>query len=426
MSGSASLPPCSQSGRCESRATSKQRKARQAVTLLAHFGGTAVRRTFWGWMLLCIFSLTTFAFSQSATTSLRGTVTDPSGALVPGATITLTNQASGRVLTTTANSTGGYSFQQISPAKYLIKVTAAGFGDQTKSAELLVNQPASINFTLSLQTSSVTVDVSATAQTLNTSDASLGNSVGNTLIESIPTETRNVPDLLALQPGVLYMPQTTSDSRNGSVNGSRSDQGNITVDGIDNNDQLNGYAFTGVLRQTQDSIEEFRVVTSNATADSGRSSGAQVSMVTKSGTNKFHGAVYEYHRPTFTVANDWFNKQAQISNGLPNIPGKLIRNIFGADLGGPIIKDKLFFFGNYEGTRQAENAQVNRTAPTASYQAGNLVYPNTSGGTTVLSASDVANLDSGCQVCNSVAYPPAPGPNPNALDLFNSMPAANG
>ena len=159
------------------------------------------------------------------------------------------------------------------------------------------------------------------------------------------------------------------DSRSGAVNGGRSDQGNITVDGVDDNDQVNGFAFTGVLRQTQDSIEEFRVTTGNANAEAGRSSGAQVSLITKSGTNKFHGAAYEYNRPTFTVANDLFNKQAQLNSGLPNRPGKLIRNIFGGDLGGPIFKDKLFFFANYEGSRQAENAQVTRTVPTAAYQA---------------------------------------------------------
>ncbi len=148
------------------------------------------------------------------------------------------------------------------------------------------------------------------------------------------------------------------DSRSGAVNGGRSDQGNITLDGVDDNDQVNGFAFTGVLRQTQDSIEEFRVTTGLANADAGRSSGAQVSLITKSGTNKFHGAAYEYNRPTITVANDFFNKQAELNSGLPNRPGKLIRNIFGGDVGGPIFKDKLFFFANYEGTRQAESAQV--------------------------------------------------------------------
>jgi hypothetical protein len=382
-----------------------------------------------GWMLLCILSTVTLAFGQTATTSLRGVVKDPSGALVPGAKITLVDKATGNTLSAVSTSAGSYVFSQIPPARYTITVTSAGFGDQIKTAELLVNQPASIDFTLTVQASSVTVDVSATAQTLNTSDASLGNSADNVMIQAIPSETRNVPDLLSLQPGVLYLGQEqggAGDSRQGVVNGARSDQGNVTLDGVDDNDQLGGFAFTGVLRQTQDSIQEFRVTTGNANADSGRSSGAQVSMVTKSGTNKFHGAAYEYHRPTFTVANDWFNKQAQLSSGLPNVPGKLVRNIFGGALGGPIVKDKLFFFGNYEGSRQAENAQVSQTVPTANYQNGILSYPDSTGATQTLSAAQFTLLDSGCQICNTTSYPYAPGPNPNALAFFTSMPAANG
>ncbi len=364
-----------------------------------------------------------------ATTSLRGVIKDQTGALVPGATVTLSDKATGKTFSTTAGDTGFYSFPQIFPARYTITVKAAGFGDQIKTAELLVNQPATIDFTLGVQASSVTVDVSATAQTLNTTDASLGNSADNAQIQALPSETRNVPDLLSLQPGVLYLP-TTTDSRSGSVNGGRSDQGNVTLDGVDDNDQVNGYAFTGVLRQTQDSIQEFRVTTGSANADAGRSSGAQVSMVTKSGTNKFHGAAYEYHRPTFTVANDWFNKQAQANSGEPNIPGKLIRNIFGVAVGGPIKKDKLFFFGNYEGSRQAENAQVTQIVPTAAYQQGNLTYPDDNGNTQTVSASQFALLDAGCAgiygICNTSSYAFGPGPNPNALGYFTSMPAANG
>jgi hypothetical protein len=378
-------------------------------------------------MLCCILSSAILAFAQTATTSLRGTIKDPGGALVPGATISITDNDNGNAFNTTSNTAGAYQFAQIPPAKYSIRVSAAGFGNQVKLAELLVNQPATVDFNLTIEANTVTVDVSAVAQTLNTSDASLGNSADNAEIQAIPSETRNVPDLLSLQPGVLYLPSaTTSDSRSGAVNGGRSDQGNVTLDGVDDNDQVGGFAFNGVLRQTQDSIEEFRVTTGGSNADAGRSSGAQISMVTKSGTNKFHGAAYEYHRPTFTVANDWFNKQAQLNSGQPNIPGKLIRNIFGADLGGPIFKDKLFFFANYEGTRQAENKQVNQTTPTATYQAGQLLYPDDNGNTVALSADQFAMLDAGCQICNTAQYPNPPGANPNALAYFNSMPAANG
>ncbi|MGB6192933.1 MAG: carboxypeptidase regulatory-like domain-containing protein, partial [Terracidiphilus sp.] len=390
-----------------------------------------MKKFLWGWVLLCTLSVTV-AFGQIATTSLRGLIKDPAGALVPGATITITDNGTGKAQSTTSNSDGQYTFPQIAPAKYTISATAVGFGSQKKIAELLVNQPATIDFALTIQSSSVTVDVSASAQTLNTSDASLGSSANNAEIQSLPSETRNVPDLLSLQPGVLFLGQTTGqgsvegDSRQGAVNGGRSDQGNVTLDGVDDNDQVNGFAFTGVLRQTQDSIEEFRVTTASSNADSGRSSGAQISMVTKSGTNSFHGAAYEYYRPPFTAANNWFNKQAEVNEGLPNVPTKVLRNIFGIALGGPIKKDKLFFFGNYEGSRLAEDYQQIQTVGTASYDAGNLIYPDANGNPQIISASDVTALDAGCQICNTSAYPSGPGPNAAALAYFNSMPAANG
>lgn len=385
-----------------------------------------MKRSLWGWVVICTLSAASLAFGQIATTSLRGTIKDPSGALVPGATITLTDSATGKSFSGTANSSGQYAFPQIAPSKYTIKVSAVGFGDQSKTAELLVNQPATVDFTLTVQSSSVTVDVSASAQTLNVTDASLGNSADNAEIMALPSETRNVPDLLSLQPGVLYLPPTMTDSRSGAVNGGRSDQGNVTIDGVDDNDQVSGFAFNGVLRETQDSIEEFRVTTGNANADAGRSSGAQVSMVTKSGTNKFHGSAYEYHRPTFTVANNWFNKQGQLNSGEANVPGKFLRNIFGAALGGPIKKDKLFIFGTYEGQRISENVQVSQTAPTSNYQQGILTYPDANGNTQTVSALQMAALDAGCQICNTSSYPNPPGPNPNALAYFNLMPAANG
>jgi len=237
-----------------------------------------------------------------------------------------------------------------------------------------------------------------------------------------------VPELLALQPGVLFLGHDNNqniDSRSGSVNGGRSDQGNVTIDGLDDNDQGRGLAFAGILRETLDSVEEFRVVTGSANADSGRSSGAQISLVTKSGTNNFHGSAYEYNRPSFTVANDWFNKQAQIANGEPNVPGKLIRNTFGAAVGGPIVKGKLFFFANYEGQRTAENTQVVRTVPTASFQKGTVIYQSASGGTVTLMPSDIAKMDPRCSANGTCPW--GPGADPNSLEVFaKQYPAANG
>lgn len=396
------------------------------------------RRCSWIVVVSLFFAFASNCFPQNANTSLRGVIKDPSGAVIPNAAIAIKNDANGFTASATAGASGEYRFAQIPPAKYSITVTAAGFGKQTKVAELLVDQPASIDFDLTLQQSNVVVNVSGEAQTLNTDDASMGSAMNNAMIQALPSETRNVPDLLALQPGVLYLPNLSQgDSRSGSVNGGRSDQGNVTLDGVDDNDQVNGYAFTGVLRETQDSIEEFRVTTGNANADSGRSSGAQVNLVTKSGTNKFHGGAYEYYRPSNTVANNWLNKQSEAESGLPNIPGKLIRNIFGVSVGGPIWKNKLFFFGNYEGLRRAENQEVTETAPTASYQQGLLTY--LSGGNPVtLTQAQVSALDSQPEKVNVNGTPTyltcaitgtcpwGPGVDPNSLTYFQSMPAANG
>ena len=396
---------------------------------------------------VAMFVFAASAIAQIATTSLRGVITDPSGAVVPGATVKVTNGATGQSFSATANSAGEYTFAAIPPARYTIKATAKGFGDQSKIAELLVNQPATVNFTMTLQAVSQVVNVSAEAETLNTTDASLGDSMGNTLIQALPSETRNVPDLLSLQPGVLYLPSQQGDpgaseqnpmgdSRSGAVNGVRSDQGNVTVDGVDDNDQVYGYAFTGVLRETQDSVDEFRVATSNTNSDEGRSAGAQVSLITKSGSNQFHGSLYEYNRPTMTVSNTYFNKLAEIDSGQPNIPPKLVRNIFGGTIGGPIKKDKLFFFANYEATRQAEDTEVTETVATPSYLAGNLIYqgddPSGNIVNVTLSPAQVSMLDQGCLGqyppggCSDPQYTPGPGPDPYALTYFASEPAANG
>jgi hypothetical protein len=351
-------------------------------------------------------------------------VKDPSGALVPGAKITLVDKANDKTLSTATNSAGFYTFPQLPPARYLITVSASGFGDQSKSAELLVNQPATIDFYLSVQASTTTVDVSAEAQTLNLTDATIGNSVGNATIESLPMEGRDPVSLLSLQPGVLYLGSTTTDSRQGAVAGGRSDQGNVTLDGLDDNDQIQGSAFNGVLRSTMDSTEEFRVTTSNGTAEAGRSSGAQVNLVTKAGTNAFHGALYEYYRPTNTVANDFFNKNNEISSGEPNVPQKYVLNTFGGSLGGPVKKDKLFFFFNYEGLRRAVDQIVEATVPTASFMAGELAYPGQ-----VVTAAQVAQLDAACATNTfggAAVCPWGAGADPNVISYYKSVPVATG
>jgi hypothetical protein len=390
------------------------------------FGGTAVKRFRYSWIGFFLSLSTIATWGQTATTSLRGAVKDPTGALVPGAKITLNDRATGSALNAVSNSAGFYIFAQIPPATYTITVSASGFGQQVKSAELLVNQPATIDFELTLQSNNVTVDVSATAQTLNNTDATLGDSVNNDKIESMPMDGRDPVSLLSLQPGVLFLGETTSltdktspntmDSRQGAVSGARSDQGNVTLDGVDNNDQVNGYAFNGVLRSTLDSTEEFRVTTSNANADAGRSSGAQLSLVTKGGTNVFHGSLYEYHRPSNTVANDWFLKEQQLSTGQENRPTKYIVNTFGGSVGGPIHKDKLFFFYNYEGQRLATNKAVSQVTPSATFLNGQVGYLAVDGSTVMLTSAQIAQLDTGCTQCT------APGVDAAMLSYLSAEP----
>ena len=372
-------------------------------------------------VLICVLFAAPCLTAQNATTSLRGVIKDPSGAVVAGAKITIVNFANGSTFSAVADSMGGYVFPQIPPAHYSITVSAMGFGSQTKTAELLVNQPATINFTLTVQSTTVTIDVSAAAQTLNTTDATLGDSVDNTTIQALPMEGRDPLALLTMQPGVLYLgspeENNTVDSRSGSVSGGRSDQGNVTLDGMDDNDQLNGTAFTGVLRSTLDSTEEFRVTTSNGDADSGRSSGAQISLVTKTGTNAFHGGFYEYYRPTNTVANEWFNKYTQLYLGEPNIPQKYVMNTFGGAIGGPVKKDKLFFFFNYEGQRQAINEVVTRVLPTANFYQGELGYQDQNGNTQWLTASQVTQIDETVNPGSGLPCTPSIGCGPDAAAI---------
>ena len=180
-------------------------------------------------------------------------------------------------------------------------------------------------------------------------------------IQQLPLEARNPVGLLSLQTGAVYLP--TGDQRSGAVSGARSDQSNVTLDGIDVNDAQWSYAYNTVLRVTPESLQEFRVSTSNYTADMGRSSAAQVSLVTKSGTNQFNGAGYWSHRNTNWSSNEYFQKRSQLAQGLPSTAPKLDKHSFGGALGGPIKKDRFFFFGNYEGLREESESPVLRNVP---------------------------------------------------------------
>jgi hypothetical protein len=402
-------------------------------------------------LTICLLGLSIFsalASAQSATSSLRGTISDSIGAVVSGATITLSNQSTGFSRIVKTDDQGIYQILEVPPAAYVMTVAAQGFATvKRENVVLQVSSPATLSISLQVQGSSVIVDVSGEAPQVNTQDATLGNNFNARQLTDLPSEGRDPAAILSLQPGVTYIGKTSdsdqmSDSRGGSVNGARSDQTNITLDGVDDNDQLEGFAFEGAMRTTMDSLQEFRVTTGNYDADSGRSSGAQVNLVTKTGTNSFHGSAYEYYRPSFTVANDWFNKESQLSNNEPNIPGFILRNTFGATFGGPIKKDRLFFFLAYEGQRTADTVQQTREVPTQSLREGYLKYlcdpgtdPNCTTGNSIISVADgadsgfagfnvatltpnqVAALDQGCSAngtCPGTKGNPA-GPGPNGL-----------
>ncbi len=386
--------------------------------------------------MLCMCNL---AAGQAAT-SLRGTVTDPSGRTVIGAKVVLANSESKTERTALTTEQGQYQFLFVPPGTYSLSVTAAGFRPyQVAGVELLVNTPATINAELKVGAATETVEVTSEQPALNLVDASIGNSFDEIQVKQVPLEGRNVPDLLSLQAGVAYTGNRTDldkdqDTRNGSVNGARSDQSNITLDGVDVNDQGNGYAFTSVLPVTVDSVQEFRVTTTNYGADQGQGSGAQVALVTKSGTNQFHGSAYEFLRNTATSANDYLVKTAELHGTppQPNEPPKLNRNIFGASFGGPMRKDRLFFFANYEGTRQREEHSAVRSIPTPALQDGVIRYPcaaNQAGNTAPCNATTVNGISGtpypveagqfGLSANDIKSFDPVGlGPNPVMLNYF--------
>jgi len=254
--------------------------------------------------------------SQAQTTAtLSGVVTDPTGAVVPSTDLILVNSDTNAQRTAQSDSQGRYSFPQVQPGTYQVTARATGFSEVViRDVRLLVNTAATLDIHFELGAVQQSVAVSADAAQVNTQDATIGNAVGTRPILELPFEARNVVGLLSIQPGVTFFgdPSARDDYRSGSVNGGKSDQGNVTLDGVDVNDQQNRSAFTSVLRTTLDSVQEFRTTTTNGGADAGRSSGAQVALVTKSGTNSTHGSLYEYHRNTITSANTFFNNASGV------------------------------------------------------------------------------------------------------------------
>ena len=342
--------------------------------------------------LLFILVYCATAPAQSGTSTVNGTVSDQQGNLVGGAAVTLINSENRSKRTQNTSEAGTFTFNLIPPGAYTIEVEAKGFKKAVITEVIaLVAKPTEANVSLEIGNVAETVTVSSGAGEilLNTQDAALGNNFNSQQITQLPLESRNVVELLSLQAGV---------TQEGYVTGSRADQANVTLDGVDVNEQQTGLdvvqdiafdevqAFSSVLRVTAESVQEFRVVTSNPNAAQGRSSGGQVSLVTKSGTNEFRGSLYWSHRNTVTSANDFFNNL----NGTER--PTLLRNVYGGSIGGPVKKDRLFFFYSFEGRRDASQTPVTRDVPLASLGRGEVRYDGTGGSVVTLRPADIARL----------------------------------
>ena len=367
-------------------------------------------------LLVGLLALT--AFAQGGTSIVRGTVKDPAGNVVAGANVKLISVTTNATRDTTTSDEGGFSFEAVQVGDYRLEVEATGFKKAVVTdIHALIASPVTLPVSLEIGaiTDSVTVSTSSAELLVNREDGSLGSNFVNKQITQLPLEARNVPNLLTLQ---------TAATRDGYVAGARADQSNITLDGVDINEaQTNSIVSntadpadatsvsnldptnSTVLRLNADAIEEFRVQTTNPNANQGRSAGAQVSLVTKSGTNDWHGTGFEFYRTKAFTANDFFNNRAGIERP------SLIRHTFGGSIGGPIMKDRAFFFYSFEGDRITRSQSIARVVPLAHLGLGQVRFRNPSGTLQTLTSANITSIF------------PAVGVNPTAIAVLRDAAA---
>ena len=323
------------------------------------------------------------AFAQVDAGAVRGTVTDPSGAVVANAKVTLTNDATGLSTTTSTGADGTYTFSPVKIGPYTVTADAGGFRQATTHLTVNVQEQARADFQLVTGAANETVEVTSAAPQLQTQDASVGTVATSQQVNDLPLNGRNYTFLAQLGAGVTKLNPTRGLDATGSfvANGLTTVHNNYMLDGIDNNndtvDFLNGAAYANL--PPPDAIQEFKVQTSNFSAEFGRAGGAVVNAAVKSGTNNFHGSAWEFLRndkfDAFDVSKWCFS---ELTTGTPCKNTKkdmLRRNQFGASAGGPIVKNKLFIFGDYEGTRIRQSTLHKASVPTlAESQSGFLDY----------------------------------------------------
>jgi Carboxypeptidase regulatory-like domain len=399
-------------------------------------------------LLFWILLTSMVVFSQT-TSRVTGVVKDSSGALVSHAQVTLTDEGTGVSFVASTTTTGNYVFDAVKPGVYTVKVTGSGFKTASyKGNVVTIGQPTEVNITLSVGAINEMVEVNGAAELVQTATSgNIGNLVDNAALNSLPivtTRGRNTLALVELEPGVVDSGGFNQGGPNVAgggvhVNGSRDRAWNYTLDGIDINETSAGGSNFSPLRTNPDMLSEFRVVTSNFTSEYGRNSGAQVEMVTKSGTNNFHGSAYFFYQTPGLNAND----PANIEQGLPR--PQFIQQIPGFSFGGPIIKNKTFFFVNFQWLRTTLATINTNTVYTDQARQGILrfidqnspicqqaAYQGACNNTAANSSN--STVDSAGQPLTGVVVdsynvvnndPLALGLDPNVQDVLNSMPSPN-
>ncbi len=317
-------------------------------------------------LLLSLF-LVSSSTAQTHRASIRGTISDATEKPVSGVTINLTRQGTNAIRAVQSDSDGRYVIAQLPPGSYRLQVESAGYKRHTQSVELLVNQEQRIDVALAvgeLSEEVVVVDEARGAGLLKKDSASLGTVIENRQVEGLPLDGRNFFELSLLVPGAVPAAQGSAGSVRGdfafSVNGAREDSNNFLLDGVYNVDpKLNTFG----VRPPVDAIREFETLTSTYDAAFGRSAGAQINVVLKSGTNAFSGSLYEFHRNGALDARNYF---APADEPAP----KYIRNQFGFTFGGPLVRNRTFFFADYEGTRSRDGITRVTNVPTLGERAG--------------------------------------------------------
>ncbi len=365
----------------------------------------------------------TTLWAQVSTSRIEGSVSDPTGALIPGATVTATNDATGAVHKAATTSAGTYAFPSLNVGSYTVSVDAPGFKRWVSTKNILtVGAPLVVDAKLEVGTVTSTVEVEASFQRLETTNATVSDIVTHHEVVELPLNGRNPLNLIVLEPGVLQ--RTNNAAGSGThVFGSRDRAHNVTVDGIDANESSVPNPQSNILRLTPDNVQEYRVVTHNATPEYGRNSGANVTIATRSGTNSLHGDAFWFHRNTALNANEWFND----ATGQPR--PVLLLHQYGGDVGGPIKKDKTFFFWSFQNNRNSQTEPIAAAfgvpgVYTQSARSGLFRFVKGTinvGGNSVTSNSPLlvdssGNLKSGVPVCGG-------GVTNNCVDTYSIGPA---